>query len=149
MNQVLKGGCQCGAIRFEVTGPLTHTSICHCRMCQKAFGNAFAPFTSVRGTDFRWTKVEPKRFQSSNFVRRGFCPECGTPLTYEEPGGFSVATGAFDHPGQFTPSIQWGMEGRLPWMDVVNSIPGKTTMEDAADAPFLNDLVSYQAPDED
>ncbi len=148
MTQVLKGGCQCGAVRFEVTGPLTHTSICHCRMCQKAFGNAFAPLTSVRGTDFHWTRVEPKRFQSSNFVRRGFCPECGTPLTYEAPDGMAVATCAFDHPEQLVPTIQWGVEARLPWMDAVNDWPRKTSLEDAGDAPFLKDLVSYQAPDE-
>ena len=149
MAEILRGGCQCGAVRFAVTGPLTHTSICHCRMCQKAFGNAFAPLTSVRNTDFRWTTAEPARFQSSNFVKRGFCANCGTPLTYEEPGGMSVATGAFDHPGSLAPSIQWGVESRLPWMDDVNGLPGKTSLEDAADAPFLLELVSYQRPDED
>lgn len=150
MAEVLKGGCQCGKIRFAVTGPVGHTSICHCRMCQKAFGNAFAPFTSVRNTDFRWTTEEPKRFQSSNFVRRGFCNACGTPLTYEEPGGMSIATGAFDHPQTLAPIIQWGVEGRLPWMDGLNDLPAKRTEEDLAEeAAFLKDLVSYQYPDED
>ena len=149
MNEVMKGGCQCGAVRFEVTGPLTHTSICHCRMCQKAFGNAFAPLTSVRNTDFRWTTAEPARFQSSNFVKRGFCSRCGTPLTYEEPGGMSIATGAFDHPQALAPSIQWGIEARLPWMDGLDALPGKTSLEDAQDAPFLLELVSYQYADED
>ena len=149
MTQTLKGGCQCGAVRFEVTGPLTHTSICHCRMCQKAFGNAIAPLTSVRGTDFRWTRAEPAHFQSSNFVRRGFCPACGTPLSYEAPDGMSVATATFDHPETLMPTIQWGVEARLPWMDVINDLPRKTSLEDAQDAPFLLDLVSYQYPDED
>ena len=148
MSQIMKGGCQCGAVRFEVTGPLTHTSICHCRMCQKAFGNAFAPLTSVRGTDFRWTAAEPKRFQSSNFVQRGFCPECGTPLTYEAPDGMSVATCAFDHPETLAPTIQWGVEARLAWMDHVNDWPRRASLEDIEEAPFLKDLVSYQRPDE-
>ncbi len=145
---IMKGGCQCGAIRFEVEGPLGHASVCHCRMCQKAFGNVFAPLVSVRGRPFRWTRAEPKRFQSSNLVQRGFCPDCGTPLTYEAPDGMAVAIGAFDHPGRIEPVIQFGVEARIAWMDHVNVWPERTTLEDLDDAPFLSDLVSYQYPDE-
>jgi hypothetical protein len=148
MNTILKGGCQCGAIRFEVTGPLPDASICHCRMCQKAFGNVFAPLVSVRGTDFRWTKAEPKRFASSNLVNRGFCPECGTPLTYEAPDGMAISIGAFDHPEALEPHIQYGMEARIGWIDHINDWPGKTTMEDIEAAPFLDKLLSRQYPDE-
>ena len=148
MTQTLKGGCQCGAVRFEVTGPLTHASICHCRMCQKAFGNYFAPLVSVRGSDFRWIRAEPKRFQSSNLVQRGFCPECGTPLTYEAPDGLAVAIGAFDHPQVIEPTIQYGVESRVAYLDYLNDWPVRTTMDDLEAAPFLAELVSYQAPDE-
>ena len=42
------GGCQCGAVRFRVEGPLGDASVCHCRMCQKAFGAFYAPLVSVR-----------------------------------------------------------------------------------------------------
>ena len=87
---IYTGGCQCGAIRFRVEGKVSDASICHCRMCQKAFGNFYAPLASVRGTHFQWTRGEPKRFQSSNHVRRGFCAECGTPLTYEAPDGVAI-----------------------------------------------------------
>ncbi len=67
------GGCQCGAIRFQVRGALTDSSICHCRMCQKAFGAYYAPLVSVRGVQFSWTRGQPRYFQSSNVVRRGLC----------------------------------------------------------------------------
>ncbi|MGO7428793.1 GFA family protein, partial [Rhizobium ruizarguesonis] len=40
------GGCQCGAIRFRVSGDIKDSSICHCRMCQKAFGAYYAPLVS-------------------------------------------------------------------------------------------------------
>ncbi len=87
VGKALKGGCQCGAVRFEVAGTLGTPSICHCRMCQKAFGNYFAPLVNMGEAKLTWLKAEPKRFQSSNWVKRGFCPDCGTPLTYESPNG--------------------------------------------------------------
>jgi hypothetical protein len=36
----LTGGCNCGALRFEVTGPLVVTSYCHCKRCQRRSGAA-------------------------------------------------------------------------------------------------------------
>lgn len=58
-----KGGCQCGAVRFEVSGPLGQASVCHCRMCQKAFGNVFAPLVSLPEGALTWTKANPSAFK--------------------------------------------------------------------------------------
>jgi len=146
---VYTGGCQCGAVRFRVEGTLGDGSICHCRMCQKAFGGFFAPLVSVRGADLTWTRGEPKRFQSSNHVRRGFCAACGTPLTYEAPDGVALAIGAFDAPEEIEPVVQWGMEGKLPYVDDLSRLPGYTTMDDPQAVEFLKGLVSYQHPDHD
>ena len=66
----LTGGCQCGAVRFSAKR-LGRASICHCRMCQKAFGGFFGPL--VTAFDVDWTRGAPAWFQSSNKVRRGFC----------------------------------------------------------------------------
>jgi len=38
------GGCQYGAVRFHVAGPLGKAGIYHCRMCQKAFGSWVRPW---------------------------------------------------------------------------------------------------------
>lgn len=142
------GGCQCGAVRFQVEGDLEAT-ICHCRMCQKAFGAYFAPLVSVRGTNFRWTRGAPSHFVSSNRVRRGFCAQCGTPLTYEAPDGMAVAAGAFDDPAAIPPVRQYGLEARLPFVDGLSRLPGTRTEEDEAEEPFLVGLVPHQHPDHD
>jgi len=142
------GGCQCGAVRFHVEGAL-EASICHCRMCQKAFGAYFAPLVSVRGTRFEWTRGAPAYFASSNLVRRGFCAACGTPLTYEAPNGMAVAHGAFDDPSVVAPSTQYGLEGRLPFIDSLAGLPGTRTEQDVAETPFLAELESRQHPDHD
>ncbi|MCQ8781166.1 GFA family protein [Mangrovibrevibacter kandeliae] len=141
------GGCQCGAVRFRIRGALSEPSICHCRMCQKAFGNYFAPLVSVRSADLVWTRAEPKRFQSSNHVRRGFCAECGTPLTYETPDGPALALGAFDTPEALPPVIQFGTEAKLAYVDRLAALPARPTDQDPD--PLLLTLVSYQHPDHD
>lgn len=151
MTTIHTGGCQCGAIRFRITGDLGTASICHCRMCQKAFGSLYAPLVSIReGAELVWTRGEPKRFQSSNVVARGFCPDCGTPLTYEAPNDdTAIAIGAFDKPEDFAPVIQYGVEGKLPYTDAMAEIPARTTEEDSETAVFLASIVSNQHPDHD
>ena len=53
---VLRGGCQCGAVRYALYSEPPEPSICQCRMCQKAFGNYFAPLAGVPMADLAWTK---------------------------------------------------------------------------------------------
>ena len=59
------GGCQCGAVRYALYAEPTNPHVCHCRMCQKAFGNYFAPFAGVPPEDFAWVKGTPGMFKSS------------------------------------------------------------------------------------
>lgn len=146
---IYTGGCQCGAVRFRIEGAMGDASICHCRMCQKAFGNFYAPLVTVRDARLAWTRGAPKYFQSSNHVQRGFCGDCGTPLSFEAPDGVGLAIGAFDDPASIRPLVQWGTEAKLPYVDEMPGLPGEDTMADITNAPFLADLESYQHPDYD
>ena len=143
------GGCQCGSVRFHVEGALGSASICHCRMCQKAFGNFYAPLVSLGEAKLIWMRDEPKRFQSSNHVKRGFCAECGTPLTYEAPDGVALSIGAFDAPEEIEPTVQWGVEVKLPYVDDLAKLPGFETERDEESIEFVRTMVSYQHPDHD
>lgn len=150
MAQVHTGGCQCGAVRFRLEGPLGEASICHCRMCQKAFGGLYAPLVGVPdAAKLTWTRGRPKHFQSSNHAARGFCADCGTPLTYEAPDGIALAIGALDDPRAAPPVIQFGVEAKLPFTDRMAEIPERMTEDDMEAAPFLATLVSFQHPDHD
>ena len=143
------GGCQCGAVRFRVEGALGDASVCHCRMCQKASGNFYLPLVSMREAKLTWTRGQPRKFRSSNYASRGFCGDCGTPLTYEAPDGVALAIGAFDHPEEVAPVIQWGVEAKLPYVDEIPQLPGQETMADIGSAQYLTDLVSNHHPDHD
>ncbi|MEM7291261.1 MAG: GFA family protein, partial [Pseudomonadota bacterium] len=83
-DPVLTGGCQCGAIRYSVNGPLANPHICHCRMCQKAAGNYFIPFATAEREALEYTRGEPAWFNSCDPVKRGFCKRCGTPLLLDD-----------------------------------------------------------------
>ncbi|MET0596906.1 MAG: GFA family protein [Mesorhizobium sp.] len=146
---VYSGGCQCGAVRFRIEGALGTASVCHCRMCQKASGNFYAALVSVRDARLAWTRGAPRRFRSSSHAWRGFCEACGTPLTFEAPEGLALAIGAFDDPSVVPPTIQWGIEAKLPYVDSVPALPGEETLSDQEAASYLADLVSYQHPDHD
>lgn len=149
-SERLTGGCQCGAIRFAFDRDrLGRASICHCRMCQKAFANAFAPLVTVRG-GLTWTRGQPKYFRSSNKVQRGFCAECGTPLTYEPDGLHpEIAIAALDGPSDVPPVIQVGIESRIPWTNGLPALPTRSDAEQAKVAPFYQGIVSHQHPDHD
>ncbi len=142
----LTGGCQCGAIRFAVSGELGRASICHCRMCQKAFGAFYGPL--VAAPRLAWTRGAPTHFQSSNRARRGFCRECGTPLTFEpDDGPVELAIGAFDAPARIPPTIQHAMDARLPWLSDLDSLQERGAEEAAGVAPYYASIRSLQHPD--
>ena len=120
----LTGGCQCGAVRYRLEASPTGANVCHCRMCQAASGGPFMAFAGVRLDELVWTRGAPKVFASSAVAVRGFCAECGTPLTYRLLGRdrISVTLGSLDQPSAIAPEMQYGIESRLPWLDSVSSL---------------------------
>jgi hypothetical protein len=147
-DPVMTGGCQCGAVRYALMSEPTHASICHCRMCQKAFGNYFAALTGVPPADLVWTKGEASTFRSSEAAERGFCRGCGTPLTfrYVARDRICVSIGSLDEPGRVTPEIQYGLESRLPSFEMLHTLPGQRT-DDYATPAELAKMKSRQHPD--
>jgi hypothetical protein len=119
------GGCQCGAVRYRLDAEPARSNVCHCRMCQKAAGAPFMTFAGVTMSNFVWTRGTPKTFASSDIAERGFCAECGTPLSYFIPGRdwISVTIGSFDRAADVPPAMQYGVESKLPWADAISSLP--------------------------
>jgi hypothetical protein len=116
-------------------------------MCQKAFGNAFAPLVTARG--LRFTRGQPARFRSSNKVSRGFCRECGTPLTYEPDGAPpEIAIATLDDPGDVAPVVQLNVARRFRWVDEIGRLRTLTPEEEARFGAFFEGIVSNQHPDE-
>lgn len=143
MKKGVSGGCQCGKVRYRITGPLSNPHVCHCRMCQKAAGNFFLPLVNAQKSDIEWTRGAPAHFQSSDSVRRGFCADCGTPLTFEtlRSKHLNVTIGSLDDPAAVKPVTQDGVEARIGWVNDLHKLP-----EIFTDAPAA---VNHQHPDHD
>jgi hypothetical protein len=146
----ISGGCQCGAIRYRIDGPLGMAGICHCRMCQKAFGSWGAALVSVPVSSLAWTRGEPSEFRSSAIVARGFCADCGTPLYMKEDSYtvWEIAIGTLDDPRAAPPDHQVGVESELPWFATLHTLPRRRTDEDRSPEDLAK-LKSFQHPDHD
>jgi hypothetical protein len=138
------GGCQCGAVRFRAAR-LGRATICHCRMCQKAFGGFFGPLVTAH--EVAWTRGAPAYFASSDKVRRAFCAACGTPLSYETGGPVELAIGAFDDPERAPPTLQLNPTDKLSFFDELCSLPVRAAGEEPEMEAFKASLTSFQHPD--
>jgi len=98
-NAVHSGHCLCGAVRYEVRGPLTDLHACHCTMCQRQGGH-FAMATGAKRADFELTAGEAlKWYRSSDFAQRGFCADCGSSLFWQDDSDeISINAGSLDQP---------------------------------------------------
>jgi hypothetical protein len=100
------GGCQCGAIRYEVLAPPMKVYVCHCRECRKQTASAFGISAIVRPEDFRPTRGEPKSWvriaDSGRRLRLMFCPDCGSRVWHDRDGidwpTISIEGGSLDQP---------------------------------------------------
>lgn len=144
------GGCQCGAVRYAVYAAPTNPLICHCRTCQKAFGSPFAALVTTSHDQFAWTRGAPAWFASSSAVERGFCPQCGTPLSRQQLDRtqIQISIGSFDDPGKLSPVKQICVDKGVPWFTTLAALDALQTSE-ILSPEFHDNLKNYQHPDHD
>jgi hypothetical protein len=123
----LTGGCLCGAIRYECMEQPCDVHYCHCRLCQRAFGNVFAVFGSLPTTALAFMRGKPQLYRSTPHAERGFCGACGTPLTfrYLRSGWIAISIGSLDRPDHVRPEMHWGIESQVPWLALCDGLPRK------------------------
>jgi len=101
MPDKLTGGCLCGAVRYEATGPFRGVVVCHCGQCRKWHGAA-PGYTAVDKPRFALTSGEDslRWYRSSPSATRGFCAACGSSLFWQGDGRahISIAAGTLDGP---------------------------------------------------
>ena len=94
------GGCLCGAVRYEIYGPLRDVINCHCTMCQRLHG-AFGAHSKARKIDIGIVRDDGLAwYATSDRARRGFCRQCVSSLFWDPIGqdATGIIAGTLDQP---------------------------------------------------
>jgi hypothetical protein len=116
------GGCVCGGIRFELTGPARPDSAgyCHCTRCQRRTGTAASPQTRIDGRTFRLLQGDDllAAWRPEGGFEKCFCRTCGSHLfsrNPDDPAEMSIRLGAFDGDPGVRPSWRTYVTYAAPW----------------------------------
>ena len=112
------GGCACGAVRYRCGPLLCPPTLCHCESCRRYSGAHVVGWLTARDSDFALTAGSLREVESSPGVHRGFCAECGTPLTYRHAARVAetdVTISSLDDPASVVPVDHIWMADALPW----------------------------------
>jgi len=116
----MKGGCLCGAVRYEGSDPVV-TAVCHCKHCQKISGSAFSLNVLFTDDKVRFegaTQHYLDTGDSGKHLQRHFCPKCGSSLYTKAdalPGLTIVKAGTLDDTSGVKPAVQLYCERAQAW----------------------------------
>ncbi len=125
-RQRLEGGCQCGAVRYAISGPPLLAALCHCTMCRRASAAPAVAWAMFKADQVEFSKGAPAEFASSPEARRGFCASCGTQISFTAgyiPGLIDITIGSLDRPEAMPPTLHYWDSKRLPWMKFADDLP--------------------------
>jgi hypothetical protein len=119
----LQGGCLCGAVRFEVSGPILSAGYCHCTHCQKRTGTGSSANCRVAQADFQLLSGAEKlsSYQHQVGVPKLFCAECGSALFSGDPFSdeqVAIRLGAFDADPGIRPRYRQFLDSAATWETV-------------------------------
>jgi hypothetical protein len=121
------GHCHCGAIRYEFDGKPTNASYCHCSLCRRLTGSAFAPWCEVQSKDLRWSGGDNlQKYNLSERYAVSFCRACGAPLaaTHSKwPGATYLLMGALEDDTGVVPQYHIFTGSKAPWYEIRDPLP--------------------------
>lgn len=123
MSESLTGGCNCGAVRFEITEPLLSARYCHCTRCQRRTGTAASANAVVAPGSFRILQGEEqlKAWTPDDGHEKWFCRECGSAIFTRDPADHSklgIRMGAIDGDPGVRPSIRQFVAYAASWESI-------------------------------
>ena len=123
-----KGACLCGTVRFLINGPIHNIVYCHCSMCRKAQGTAFASNGVVANDDFSFVQGEDNlsAYQSSPGQHKYFCKTCGSPIlsrNVHKPLQLRIRLGVIESDIDERPEAHIFMSSKAVWEELDAQLP--------------------------
>jgi len=140
-----RGGCRCGALRFEVTAPPFATAACHCRGCQKMTGGAYSLTVMIPAEGFAVLEGEAIPGGMKGASRHMHCAAClSWVFTRPEGADFlvNVRTPMLDTPPAAPPFVETFLVEAMPFARI-GSPHGFDRFPEEADFPRL--IEGYRA----
>lgn len=129
MDPLHAGSCLCGAVAFAIDVEPVDVSHCHCSMCRKAHGAAFATYVNVATDHHRFTRGEDRlrSYNSSGTTERVFCGGCGSPMlwidTVQFPGVLAFPLAALDGEVATPPQRHIFVGSKASWYEICDKWP--------------------------
>jgi hypothetical protein len=122
----IQGKCLCGAMRYEVDGPLFDVGNCHCSMCRRFSGAAFGSYARIDPEKFRWLSGQEllSVYESSPGKGWAFCRVCGSSLGVPTGGKLSdLALGLLDGDPGIRPAEHIFVGSKADWYEITDTLP--------------------------
>ena len=120
-----EGRCQCGAVRYRLTSDPKWTALCHCESCRRAASTPIVAWMGFETAHVHWSG-ERAFYKSSQIATRGFCPKCGTQMSFESttwPGEIHLYAVSLDDPTDYVPELHCHHAEALPWLHTADALP--------------------------
>ena len=123
-----EGGCLCGAVRFEIAGPIRNIVYCHCSRCRKAQGSAFATNGIAAANAFVITRGEDELtvYESMPGKTKHFCRNCGSPIASKnaaDPDNVRVRIGTIESSIAERPMAHIFATSKADWEEICDDLP--------------------------
>lgn len=133
---LLRGGCRCGTVTYQVRDRFLYALNCHCSLCRAASGSAFRPIAAITPDDFTITAGADSLFADGDVA--GFhdmhCRICGS-LVYAviaDPGNrrLHIPMGTLADAPSIRPQMHIYVGSKAPWYDITDDLPQFDTLPD-------------------
>lgn len=130
MDLPIKGGCNCGAVKYELTEAPITVLACHCENCRRQSGAAYSVNLAMKASavevDGALSTFEDKATESGQMVNRDFCGTCGSPIRSRPTSGppvVAIKAGTLDDPSPFPPALHIWTCTKLDWVEIPEGLP--------------------------